>query len=98
MPCSESDTVRHADGSEHDLGGQWRQVTLYTAVSEAVDRDVSVDTPVEDLRKLAAEFDVEIDESWSAGQIVLELFEKLVEHTLHCARRSSATTRWRPAR
>ena len=39
-----SDTVRHADGSEHDLGGQWRQVTLHAAVSEAVDRGVSVDT------------------------------------------------------
>jgi lysyl-tRNA synthetase, class II len=77
-----SDTVRHADGSEHDLGGQWRQVTLHAAVSEAVDRDVSVDTSADDLRKLAAEFDVEIEESWSAGQIVLELFEKLVEHTL----------------
>ena len=77
-----SDTVRHVDGSGHDLGGQWRQVTLHTAVSEAVDRGVSADTSVEDLRKLAAEFDVEIKESWSAGQIVLELFEKLVEHTL----------------
>ena len=64
------------------LGGQWRQVTLHAAVSEAVDREVTVDTSVEDLRKLAAEFDVEIEESWSAGQIVLELFEKLVEHTL----------------
>ena len=74
--------MRHADGSEHDLGGQWRQVTLHAAVSEAVDREVTVDTSVEDLRKLAAEFDVEIEESWSAGQIVLELFEKLVEHTL----------------
>ena len=29
----------------------------------------------DDLRKLAAEFDVEIEESWTAGQIVLELFE-----------------------
>jgi lysyl-tRNA synthetase class 2 len=77
-----SDVVRHADGSEHDLGGQWRHVTLHAAVAEAVDREVTVDTSVEDLRKLAAEFDVEIDESWSAGQIVLELFEKLVEHTL----------------
>ena len=77
-----SDVVRHADGSEHDLGGQWRHVTLHAAVAEAVDREVTVDTSVEDLRKLAAEFDVEIEESWSAGQIVLELFEKLVEHTL----------------
>jgi len=77
-----SDVVRHSDGSEHDLGGQWRRVTLHAAVSEAVDRKVTVDTSVDDLRKLADEFDVEIEKSWSAGQIVLELFEKLVEHTL----------------
>jgi lysyl-tRNA synthetase, class II len=77
-----SDVVRHADGSEHDLGGEWRNVTLHGVVSEAVSREVTIDTPAEDLRKLAAEFDVELDDSWGAGEIVLELFEKLVEHTL----------------
>jgi lysyl-tRNA synthetase class 2 len=77
-----SDVVRHADGSEYDLGGQWRHVTLHAAVSEAVSREVTIDTSTEDLRKIAAEFDVDLDDSWGAGEIVLELFEKLVEHTL----------------
>jgi lysyl-tRNA synthetase, class II len=77
-----SDIVRHADGSEHDLGGEWRHVTLHGAVSEAVSREVTVDTSAEELRKLAAEFEVDLDDSWGAGEIVLELFEKLVEHTL----------------
>jgi lysyl-tRNA synthetase class 2 len=77
-----SDVVRHADGSEHDLGGKWRHVTLHAAVSEAVSREVTIDTSAEDLRKIAAEFDVDLDDSWGAGEIVLELFEKLVEHTL----------------
>ena len=77
-----SDVVSHVDGSTHDLGGQWRHVTLHAAVSEAVDRQVTVDTSAEVLRKLAAEFDVDLDDSWGAGEIVLELFEKLVEHTL----------------
>jgi lysyl-tRNA synthetase class 2 len=77
-----SDVVRHADGSTHDLGGEWRHVTLHGAVSEVVSREVTIDTSAEDLRKLAAEFDVDLDDSWGAGEIVLELFEKLVEHTL----------------
>jgi lysyl-tRNA synthetase class 2 len=77
-----SDVVRHADGSEHDLGGEWRHVTLHGAVSEAVSREVTIDTSAEELRKLAAEFEVDLDDSWGAGEIVLELFEKLVEHTL----------------
>ncbi len=77
-----STVVRHADGSEHDLGRPWRSVTLYDAVSTAVGAEVTPDTSADDLRKLAAEHDVGIDQEWSAGLIVLELFEKLVEHTL----------------
>jgi lysyl-tRNA synthetase class 2 len=75
--------VRHADGSEHDLGGPWRSVTLHGAVSEVVGQDVTPDTSVEELRKLAAAYEIEVDDSLSAGEIVLELFEKLVEHTLY---------------
>jgi lysyl-tRNA synthetase, class II len=77
-----STIVRHADGTEHDLGKPWRSVTLHGAVSEAVGQDVTLDTSVEELRKLAAAHDVELKDSLSAGEIVLELFEKLVEHTL----------------
>ncbi|MCY7340453.1 MAG: lysine--tRNA ligase [Pseudonocardia sp.] len=82
-----SSVVQHADGSVHDLGGEWRSVTLHGAVAEAVDADVSPDTSVEDLRRLAASHGVELkgrgfDNDLRAGEVVLELFEKLVEHTL----------------
>ncbi|MEJ3657352.1 lysine--tRNA ligase [Actinomycetes bacterium KLBMP 9759] len=77
-----STVVRHADGTEHDLGGEWRTVTLHDAVSEVVGQDVTLDTSIEDLRRLAATHEVELKDSWAAGEIVLELFEKLVEHTL----------------
>ncbi len=77
-----STVVRHADGSKHDLGGEWRSVALHTVVSEAVGDDVTPDTPIEPLRAIAAAHDVELGDSLGAGGIVLELFEKLVEHTL----------------
>jgi lysyl-tRNA synthetase class 2 len=77
-----STTVEHADGTSHDLSGEWRSVTLHDAVSDAVDTQLSPDTSVEELRKLADAHEVELKESWTAGEIVLELFEKLVEHTL----------------
>ncbi|HVH21491.1 MAG TPA: lysine--tRNA ligase, partial [Pseudonocardia sp.] len=77
-----STVVAHADGTQHDLGGQWRSVTLHDAVSDAVGQSVDLDTPIEDLRKLAATHDVPLKSDLSAGGIVLELFEKLVEHTL----------------
>jgi len=77
-----STVVRHADGSVHDLGGSWRSVTLHEVVSEAVGENVTPATSEERLRKLAAAHDVELKDSWGPGEIVLELFEKLVEHTL----------------
>jgi lysyl-tRNA synthetase class 2 len=77
-----STVVRHADGSEHDLGRDWRSVTLHQAVSEAIGHEVTLDTSAEELRKLAADHDVELKEKLTPGEIVLELFEKLVEHTL----------------
>ena len=77
-----STVVQHADGSERDLGGEWRSVTLHDAVSEAVSQPVDLETSIDDLRKLAVAHDVELAPDLSAGEIVLELFEKLVEHTL----------------
>jgi lysyl-tRNA synthetase class 2 len=77
-----STVVRHADGSEHDLGGKWREVTLHGAVSEALGTEVTIDTSVEDLRRHADRHEVPLPDDASAGVIALELFEKLVEHSL----------------
>jgi lysyl-tRNA synthetase class 2 len=77
-----STVVRHADGTEHDLGGPWREMTLYQAVSEALGAEITVYTPVEVLLGHAEAREVPIKEGATAGEIALELFEKLVEHTL----------------
>jgi lysyl-tRNA synthetase class 2 len=65
-----------------DLAKPWRSVAVHDAVAAAVGRDVTPDTPAEDLRRVAADREVALQPHWSAGEIVLELFEKLVEHTL----------------
>jgi lysyl-tRNA synthetase class 2 len=70
------------DGTEIDLGGQWRSVAIHDAVAEAVGEPVGPDTPTETLRRYAEQAGVPLKPDWSAGEIVLELFEKLVEHTL----------------
>ncbi len=64
-------------GSEIDLGGPWRRVTVLGSVSEAVGEEVTLERP--DLAGLAERHDVPVDPSWPAGKIALELFEKLVE-------------------
>jgi lysyl-tRNA synthetase class 2 len=70
------------DGSEIELGGEWKSLTLHEAVSAAVGEQVSLDTSIEALSGYAERFNVALNPGWSAGEIVLELFEKLVEHTL----------------
>jgi lysyl-tRNA synthetase class 2 len=77
-----STLVRSSDGTEIDLDAPWREVTLHGTVSDAVGEPVTADTTVERLAKLAADHGVALQPGWSAGEIVLELFEKLVEHTL----------------
>jgi lysyl-tRNA synthetase class 2 len=70
------------DGSTIDLEAPWRHATLHELVGAAVDATVTVDTSAEELRSLAATHDVAVQPHWDAGAIALELFEKLVEHTL----------------
>jgi lysyl-tRNA synthetase, class II len=70
------------DGTTIDLEAPWRHATLHELVSEAVGSTVTVETPANELRTLADQQDVALEPHWDAGAIVLELFEKLVEHTL----------------
>jgi lysyl-tRNA synthetase class 2 len=77
-----STVVPSTGGGEIDLEAPWRRVTLHDAVSDAVGEDITPDTSAEQLRTLAAAREVALQPGWTAGEIVLELFEKLVEHTL----------------
>jgi lysyl-tRNA synthetase class 2 len=77
-----STVVPDGHGGEIDLSKPWRSSGIHDLVSETVGIDVSPDSSVEDLRRLAGQHDVALQPNWSAGEIVLELFEKLVEHTL----------------
>jgi lysyl-tRNA synthetase class 2 len=70
------------DGTEIDLAGPWRSVTIYDAVSDAVGEPVTVDTETSQLRGLADSLNVALRPDWGEGDIVLELYEKVVEHTL----------------
>lgn len=70
------------DGSTIDLEAPWRNATLHELVSEAVGTEVTIETSIETLKAIAGEKDVALQPHWDAGAIVLELFEKLVEHTL----------------
>lgn len=73
-----------ADGTEHtiDLDAEWRWLGVYPAVSEAVGREITPDTDLEELRAIASEHGVELEAGWDAEKVVVELFGDLVEPTL----------------
>ena len=74
--------VPDGQGGQIDLEQPWRSATLHGLVSEAVGERVDAGTPLEDVVALAARHEVALQEGWDAGEVVLELYEKLVEHTL----------------
>lgn len=70
------------DGSEIDLEGEWRQAPILDLVSEALGEEISVDTPAHNLEKFAEARGVELQPKWTAAEIIVELYEKLVEDSL----------------
>jgi lysyl-tRNA synthetase class 2 len=74
--------VPNGRGGEIDLAAPWRSVTIHEVISQAVGQELTMDTDVESLRAVAAKFEVALQPDWDHGQVLLELFEKLVEHTL----------------
>ena len=70
------------DGTEIQLFDEWRWITVHDAVADAVGAVVTPDTDESDLRVHAAANGVALKAEWGAPDIVVELFEKLVEHTL----------------
>jgi lysyl-tRNA synthetase, class II len=71
--------VRRLDGSEHDIGGEWPSVTVHEAVSRALGEEITPDTGEETLRALSAQAGIHQDPKWNRGQVLLELYEHLVE-------------------
>jgi lysyl-tRNA synthetase class 2 len=70
--------VTLADGSEYDLSGEWPQLTMYGSLSQALDVEVTPETPVDILRKHADAHGLSVDPKYGHGKLVEELWEHLV--------------------
>ncbi|MET8773686.1 bifunctional lysylphosphatidylglycerol synthetase/lysine--tRNA ligase LysX [Nocardia sp. NPDC004654] len=70
-----------ADGSFEavDISGEWSVKTVHGAVSEAIGSTITPETSVEDLRELCDAAAIPYQHAWDAGQVVLEMYEHLVE-------------------
>jgi lysyl-tRNA synthetase class 2 len=74
-----STVIRRADGNEYDIGGQWRWMTVHEAISQVLGEEVTPDTGLPALLELCAEADVPLQPAWNRGQVILEMYERLVE-------------------
>jgi lysyl-tRNA synthetase class 2 len=70
------------DGRDLDLTPPWRRATLTELVEEQIGVRVDVRTPIDELRRVAAEHGVEPDPDWGPGKLLLELYEKTTESNL----------------
>lgn len=82
MAVAGSHVVTHADGSEKDLGGQWREINLYDAISEGVGEEVTALTLHETLKKHAEKLGMKIDPKWVTGKLAEEIFEHVAQDKL----------------
>jgi lysyl-tRNA synthetase class 2 len=83
-----STTLRLADGSEYDIGGEWAEISLFGAVSKALGEEISPATGSAELVGHAERVGLAVTAreqgaTWLPGKLVEELFEHLVVPDLH---------------
>lgn len=82
MAVAGSHTVTHHDGRQADLGGKWREISLYDAISQGVGETVTALTPIDDLKKIATKLGIKIDPKWITGKLAEEIFEHVAKDQL----------------
>ena len=79
---SGSHVITHMNGREADLGGQWKEISLYDAISEGVGETVTALTPIAELKKYATKLGMKIDPKWVTGKLAEEIFEHVAQDKL----------------
>ncbi len=82
MAISGSHVVTHHDGRKADLGGNWKEISLYDAISKGVGESVTALTPIDDLKKIATKLGMKIDPKWITGKLAEEIFEHVAKDQL----------------
>lgn len=69
-------------GQTVDLSGEWASRPMTDIVSDVLGKQVTIDTPVEELAAAAREKGLEIKPEWTAGKIIAEIYDELGEDTI----------------
>jgi len=78
-----SHVVTHHDGRQLDLGGTWREASLYDLLSEGVGVEVTAQTSIEELKVIATKLGMKIDPKWITGKLAEEIFEHVTQGKLN---------------
>lgn len=74
--------VIECQGQTIDLSGEWASRPMTDIVSDVLGKQVTIDTPVEELAAAAREKGLEIKPEWTAGKIIAEIYDELGEDTI----------------
>ena len=69
-------------GQTIDLSGEWASRPMTDIVSDVLGKQVTIDTPFEELAAAAREKGLEIKPEWTAGRIIAEIYDELGEDTI----------------
>ncbi len=69
-------------GRDLDLSVPWRRASMCDLVEEIAGVRLDVRLPLDDLRAIATEHGVPVEDDWGPGKLVLEIYEKTTEHQL----------------
>ena len=69
-------------GRQLDLTVPWRRASMSDLVEEQIGLRLDVRTPIDELRAVAREHGVEVDDDFGPGKLLLEIYEKTTESQL----------------
>ena len=69
-------------GKTIDLSGEWPSRPMTDIVSEVLGREVTIDTPAEELAAEAKARGIEVKPEWTSGKLIAEIYDELGEDTI----------------
>ena len=69
-------------GQTIDLSGTWPSRPMTEIVSEVMGRELSLDTPIEELRAAAVECGIEVKPEWGPGKLIAEIYDERGEDSI----------------
>ncbi len=69
-------------GQVIDLSGTWPSRSMTEIVSDVLGCEVTLDTPIDELREHARACDIDVNPEWTAGKLIAEIYDEKGEETI----------------